>query len=128
MKSISRLLIIAALVTAPFAALAHAHLEQSDPANGSTVTAVPDHFMLMFSESAHLTALTIQKDGDSSPQKIEPLPKVASKHFTIAAPKLDAGVYTLKFRNVAEDDNHVTSGAITFTIAADAKSAPLSGK
>jgi copper resistance protein C len=121
MKRVRLSVIFAGLLSAPLAALAHAHLEQSEPANDSTLMTVPDHFMLMFSESAHLTALTLQKVGDTIPQKIAGLPKEASEHFSIPAPKLTAGVYTLKFRNVAVDDNHVTSGTIRFTVAATAK-------
>jgi methionine-rich copper-binding protein CopC len=121
MKRISLFMIFAGLLSAPLAALAHAHLTQSDPVNDSTLSTAPDHFMLMFSESAHLTALTLQKDGDAAPQKIAGLPKEASAHFSIPAPKLTAGVYTLKFRNVAVDDNHVSSGTIRFTVAATAK-------
>lgn len=121
MKHLPLLMMSAALLCAPLVALAHAHLEQSDPANDSTLTTVPDHFMLKFSESAHLTALTLQKDGDAAARKIAGLPKVASDHFSIPAPKLTAGVYTLKFRNVATDDNHVTAGSIRFTVAATAK-------
>ena len=121
MKRIPLLLVFSGLLAAPLAALAHAHLAQSEPANGSTLTTPPDHFTLMFSESAHLTALSLQKEGDATPQKIAGLPRKASEHFSIPAPKLTAGVYTLKFRNVAADDNHVSSGTIRFTVAGTAK-------
>lgn len=121
MKHLRLFMLLAGLSAVPVMALAHAHLKQSDPANDSTVRAVPDHFRLMFSESAHLTALTLQKDGETAPQKLTGLPKESSDHFSIPAPKLSAGVYTLKFRNVADDDNHVTSGTIRFTVAAAAK-------
>lgn len=120
MKFMPLLLISAGLLSAPLAALAHAHLEQSEPANNSTLPTAPAHFTLSFSESAHLTALSVQKDGDPAPQKIAGLPKEASDHFIIPAPQLTAGTYTLRFRNVAADDNHVTSGAIRFTVAAAA--------
>ncbi len=128
MKRIPFFVICAALFAAPLVAFAHAHLAQSDPANDSTLTTIPDHFMLMFSESAHLTALTLQKDGDAATQKIAGLPKEASAHFNIVAPKLTAGVYTLRFRNVATDDNHVTAGEIRFTIPATAKPAAPANK
>jgi methionine-rich copper-binding protein CopC len=128
MKRIPFFILCAALFAAPLVAFAHAHLAQSDPANNSTLTTIPDHFMLMFSESTHLTALTLQKNGDAAPQKITGLPKEASQHFSIAAPKLAAGVYTLTFRNVATDDNHVTSGTIRFTVAATTKPAGLANK
>jgi methionine-rich copper-binding protein CopC len=117
MKLIYCALLIGALSTLPETLLAHAQLKQSVPANGSTLAAAPDHFTLNFSEAAHLTALTLQRDGASGVQKIAPLPKDASDHFDIPAPKLTPGVYTLKFRNVAADDGHVMSGTIKFTVA-----------
>jgi copper transport protein len=123
MKHIVPLLIITGLFSMPLVAAAHAHLVQSTPIDGSTVSVAPDHFLLVFSESAHLTALSIQKDGDAGAQKIEPRPKEASDHFLVPAPKLTAGVYTLTFRTIATDDNHITSGSIRFTVAADAKPA-----
>ena len=121
MKFVPSAILITALVAMPLAVLAHAHLVQSAPADGSTVAVAPDHFTLTFSESAHLTALTLQRDGDANAQKIEPLPKDASEHFDIPAPRLTAGVYTLKFRNVAADDGHVMSGSIEFTVTSDPK-------
>jgi len=121
MKRFSLALLGAAVWSAPLLALAHAHLTQSDPANNSTLQTAPDHFVLRFSESAHLTALSLQQDGAPAPQKITGLPKQASDHFSIPAPKLGAGAYTLKFRNVAADDNHVTSGVIRFKVAATAR-------
>lgn len=117
MKYAPPALLVTALFAMPLAVLAHAHLRQSAPVDGSTVSVAPDHFTLTFSESAHLTALSIQRDGDAAAQKIEPLPKDASEHFDIPAPRLRAGVYTLKFRNVAEDDGHVMAGSIRFTVA-----------
>ncbi len=123
MKRIPLLVMIAGLLGAPLAAFAHAHLEHSEPANNSTLITAPDHFILMFSEAAHLTALTLQREGEATAQKITGLPRQASDHFSIPAPKLAAGVYTLKFRNVAADDNHVTSGTIRFTVAANARPA-----
>ena len=128
MKHISWIAVIMSCLVMPVAALAHAHLVQSEPADGSTVSVLPDHFLLVFSESAHLTALRIQKEGDASPTKIESLPKNASDRFLIPAPHLAPGVYTLTFRNVASDDNHVMSGSIRFTIPGDAKPAIAPGK
>jgi methionine-rich copper-binding protein CopC len=128
MKRSHLFLLVAGLLSVPPVALAHAHLAQSDPADASTVTVIPDHFMLMFSESAHLTALTLQKDGDAAPQKIPGLPKEPGEHFNIPAPKLTAGTYTLRFRNIATDDNHVTAGTIRFTVAPAPKAAAPSGK
>jgi methionine-rich copper-binding protein CopC len=117
---IPRILAAIALCALPLCAQAHAHLKQSAPADGSVVPAPPARFSLSFSEPAHLTALSVQKQGEAQPRRIGPLPPDASQEFTVPAPKLDPGVYTLRYRVVAADDNHLTSGMITFSIAAAA--------
>ena len=104
----------------PLLAAAHTELKQATPADGSVMQTPPQQIMLMFSEAANLTALTIQKAGDKEAQKLGPLPKAAAAHFMIAAPKLGPGVYTLNYRAVS-DDNHVVSGTLKFTVSADAK-------
>jgi methionine-rich copper-binding protein CopC len=114
------LVVAVALSAAPLIAQAHAHLKQAIPADGSVVQPAPEKFLLSFSEAAHLTALSVQKQGEAQPQKIAPLPTDASQDFRIAAPKLGPGVYTLRYRVVAADDNHVTAGLITFSVAATA--------
>jgi copper transport protein len=128
MKCSSYLMIMAGLFALPFAASGHTHLQHSDPVNGSTVSAAPDQFLLDFSESARLTALSIQKVGEADARKVGPLPTAASRHFAIPAPKLTVGVYTLMFRAVAAEDNHITSETIRFTVAADGKPAVPGGK
>ena len=79
-------LTVLALTLLPIPAFAHAHLAEATPADGSVLAAPPTHFLLKFSEAAHLTALSLRREGDAKAQKIEPLPKVASKNFSIAAP------------------------------------------
>jgi copper transport protein len=111
---------VVALMALPLIAQAHAHLKQAVPADGSVVQAAPTSFSLSFSEAAHLTALSVQKQGDAQPQKIAPLPADASQEFRIPAPKLGPGVYTLRYRVVAADDNHVSGGMVTFSVAAAA--------
>ena len=95
-------------------ALAHAHLEQAAPADGSVLTQAPTSFSLKFNEAATLTALSIQRDGQAA-QKIAGLPTKPAVQFNVPAPKLAAGSYTLSFR-VLSDDNHVMSGTIKFEI------------
>jgi methionine-rich copper-binding protein CopC len=112
------------LVSLPPLAHAHVHLEKSTPANGSVVAAAPASFTLVFSEAARLTALSIQKGGDPAAQKIAPLPRAASDHFTIAAPRLAPAVYTLRFRALDPQDNHVSIGKISFSYAPAAKVSP----
>jgi methionine-rich copper-binding protein CopC len=112
----SSILSLCTLLLWPLAAFAHAHLQQALPADGSVVSSAPAQFTLKFSEAAQLTALSLQKQGEPQARKIEPLPTAASAQFNVPAPKLDPGVYELRFR-VVSDDSHVVSGSIHFTVA-----------
>jgi copper transport protein len=96
---------------------AHAHLVTATPADGSVLTQAPASFLFKFNEAATLTSLTLKKESAAS-QKIGDLPPKPSAQFSIPAPKLDAGSYTLTYR-VLSDDNHVMSGTIKFKISAD---------
>jgi methionine-rich copper-binding protein CopC len=89
-----------ALLLWPLAALAHAHLQQALPADGSTVSTAPAQFTLKFSQVSHLTAL----------------PTEASAQFNVPAPRLESGVYELRYR-VVSADSHVVAGSVHFTIA-----------
>jgi methionine-rich copper-binding protein CopC len=101
----------------PPAALAHAHLEQAEPADGATLSASPPQFTLRFSQAAQLTALSLQKQGQARPQKLAPLPAAAGVQLQVAAPVLDPGSYELRYR-VVSADGHVMAGSVHFTVAA----------
>jgi methionine-rich copper-binding protein CopC len=72
--------------------------------------------MLHFSEPTRLTALTVQKEGDDEPKRIDPLTSQSSEALSVPVPPLAPGKYVVKWR-VVGDDNHVMSGALHFTIA-----------
>jgi methionine-rich copper-binding protein CopC len=101
----------------PLAALAHAHLLQALPAEGSVISTPPTQFSLKFSEAATLTALSLHRQGDPQPHKIAPLPTTASAQIDIPAPPLEPGVYELSYRLISAD-GHVMGGSVHFTIAA----------
>ena len=101
----------------PLAALAHAHLQHSDPADGAVISDAPAQFTLQFSEPAQLTALTLSKAGQSAPQKITPLPSAAAAQLHVAAPRLEPGDYELRYR-VISADGHLMAGKIHFTVVA----------
>lgn len=98
-------------------AQAHAHLEKSTPADGSTLSSAPAAIEMTFSETARLTAFSIQK-GQEPRQVIKDLPTVADKTLRVALPTLVSGVYTLSWRAVA-GDGHVSSGVVHFTISSN---------
>ena len=114
----AQILALIALAALPLGAQAHAHLKQTVPADGSVVHGAPEIFSLSFSETAHLTALSVQKQGEAVPMKIAALPRDAGQDFKVPAPKLTPGLYTLRYRVVAADDGHVSAGLVTFSIAA----------
>lgn len=96
---------------------AHAHLVSSQPANGATVTAAPASVTLVFSESAKVTALSLQAAGEKSPQKLAVSIAEDSTSHVIALPILTAGDYVLTWRALS-DDGHVTSGTVKFSLRA----------
>jgi methionine-rich copper-binding protein CopC len=99
----------------PLVALAHAHLEGSVPAEGSSLAAAPDRFELHFSAAAHLTALTLQRRGEPAAHRLAPLPPAAAAVFSVRAPKLSPGAYELRYR-VLSADGHVMAGSVHFTV------------
>ncbi len=120
----SKWLVGAGVLALAAAAQAHTHLKQSAPAEGSVVTAAPTNIVLTFSESARVTALTVQKEGEAA-QKLAPLPSTPAEQVTVPAPKLAPGKYVVNWR-VVSDDNHIMSGKLHFTI--DPTAVPAAGK
>jgi len=105
-----------ALLACAAVALAHAHLQTSTPADGSTVTAAPPVVTLKFSEAARLTAAWIQK-GDGAKQKLTALPEKPASEVNVTLPSLEPGSYVLSWRAVS-DDGHIVPGQIHFTYQA----------
>jgi methionine-rich copper-binding protein CopC len=105
------------LVSFGVTANAHAHLQNSSPADQSVITTSPSKLVLNFSEAARLTVLSIQK-GDEPQQKLKPLPTTAAPQISVPLPPLTPGTYLVSWR-VVSDDGHMMSGALHFTLAAD---------
>ena len=103
----------AALFLLVATAHAHAHLTAAVPAEGSAGKA-PEHIVLTFSESARITALSLQREGEE-PRKLAPLPAEMAARITIPLPKLLPGKYTLSWRAVG-DDGHVVPGTQHYTV------------
>jgi methionine-rich copper-binding protein CopC len=97
------------------AALAHARLQTSTPADGSVLQQSPATFSLKFDEPATITLLTLQKEGEAL-QKLQPPSSKPGTELSVPAPKLTAGSYSLNYKAVSAD-NHVVSGAIHFRLA-----------
>jgi copper resistance protein C len=102
------------LTLVAIAAQAHAHLKASNPKEGETVMEVPTSISLTFSESARVTAVSIQKDQEA--KQTLTAPTTAGEQISIAVPKLSAGSYTLTWRVASTDDNHIMSGELHFKV------------
>jgi methionine-rich copper-binding protein CopC len=118
MKRLFRFAILgAALIAAN--AQAHAHLKASTPAEGTVVAGSPTSIALTFSEAARLTLVSIQKDQDPA-QSLKAPAGDAAAQLNVVVPTLVPGSYTLRWRVLSADDNHITSGELHFKVASPA--------
>jgi methionine-rich copper-binding protein CopC len=115
---------MAGLLALSMQAGAHAHLKESQPAEGSVVTAAPANLVLKFSEAARITALAVRKP-DGTSEKLSPLPNAPQQQVTVPLPALAPGKYAVDWR-IVSDDNHIMSGQLHFTVAPHAT--PVAGK
>lgn len=117
------LLLAAAACTAalPATVAAHAVLESSDPAAGSTLAEPPELIVLTFSEAAHpeLSLIrVVDAQGRAVPDVTEPQTVRGDKEsleVRVGTPPPD-GVYTVNWRAVSSVDGHVKSGAFAFGV------------
>ena len=107
-----------AFLLAPFAAFAHAQLEEATPAVGGTV-APPREIRLKFSEGveAHFCAVAVTAEGGAavpvgalSVDPADPSVLIAKLGKTLAP-----GVYTVAWHAVSVD-THKTQGSFSFTV------------
>jgi methionine-rich copper-binding protein CopC len=109
-------MLAAALLALSGIAQAHTHLTKAVPADNSVLARPPSKITLYFSEPSRITAVTLQKDGDKEPRRVEALPKEPSDALGIPIVPLDPGKYALNWRAIGAD-NHVMSGTLHFTIS-----------
>lgn len=95
-------------------ASAHAALETSSPADGSTLTAVPPEVMLRFNEDigAEFATITVKKGSETASTG---KPEVDGKTvYQPIDPSMAQGDWTVTYRVVSED-GHPVSGSFDFT-------------
>jgi len=108
----------AALIATAFAPLttAHATLEKSSPAAGSTLTAPPPHVQLRFNEKVDLAVSMIGLSGPAGkvaigkPSAVEPKTLMA-----LVTGNMVDGRHTVAWQT-AGDDGHVEKGTYTFVL------------
>jgi methionine-rich copper-binding protein CopC len=122
MKTKHTMYVAALLAVVGQLANAHTELSASVPADKAVLEAAPKEVMLHFSEPVRLTALSVQKEGQSK-QSVGPLPADASEHFVVVAPTLSEGRYTVSWRALS-GDAYVMTGDFAFTLGASGTPAP----
>lgn len=99
-------------------ALAHAHLESSDPAEGAALAAAPSQITLVFSEPVTLPAAPVEIIG---PDNVTwPVGAATATGPTVTAPVTPtgpAGAYVLAYRVISADGDTV-AGSVNFTLTA----------
>ena len=107
---------VAALLLMSSVAQAHSKLESSLPADKASLTSAPHEVALHFSEAVRLTAVSVARSGGER-QNLVGLPSEFQKDFTVAAPGLVDGEYSVSWRALAPD-SHVMTGTFTFSVSA----------
>jgi methionine-rich copper-binding protein CopC len=109
----SALLALGLLVAAPAAAFAHDVLERTNPADGTTVTKLPDAVVLTFSETPLALGAQVVVTGPSGPVS-SGTPTISGRDVKQAiAPTAPAGDYTVSYR-ITSDDGHPVTGTFSF--------------
>ena len=104
------------LTLAAVGAHAHAHLKGSNPSEGAVISEMPPAIVLTFLAAARITAVSIQKNQET--KHVLQAPAAVAKRISVVVPKLGSGSYTLTWRVVSPDDNHIMSGELHFKVAA----------
>lgn len=116
MIRLASLALVASLSLAP-PVFAHAFLDHSMPAVGSTVATAPGSLRLHFTEAVVPHFCTVQVlDGRGQSVKVGAVSAEGGRTLVVALPKLGPGSYTVVWHVTAED-THKTEGRFGFTVA-----------
>jgi copper transport protein len=125
MRSLRAVLLVAVLALAGVGVLAspadaHALLERSYPAAGTSLPRAPDVMLLYFTEAPE-PSLSPVSLLDSSGQTVPGVGKPTvvpgnARELRVGLPPLADGVYTVSWRTVSKVDGHVTGGSFAFGI------------
>ena len=103
---------------------AHAELEESDPADGATIT-TPYTLTAIFSEEIGTDrSRIVVTDSAGTEVARGGIGADDATVMTVELPELDPGEYTAGWTAVTPDDNGVTRGEINFTVAEAATPSP----
>ena len=107
------------LVSSGPAALAHAGLEGSEPADGATLADPPERITLRFTESLRLELSSFSiMSLDGKPVRPTTIRQAGSQGniVMIELPSLDNDVYSVSWKVLSATDTHVTTGTLLFGV------------
>jgi copper resistance protein C len=115
MRTILILLASLTLALLPQAASAHAHLDHSVPAVGSTVTPAPQDITLTFTQNLEPAFSGVEVDDASGARVDQGEAKISSNTMQIGLKPLMPGNYTVHWHAVSVD-THKTQGDFSFSV------------
>ena len=118
MKRVKTAVLVAVIaLAAPSAALAHAKMTASKPADGSTVAAGLSEIELNFSKPLRLSMVHVRDASKHDVALTSALPATFGPAFKLSTEALTPGSYAVTWTAVAED-GHVMKGAFSFSVKA----------
>ena len=118
LKKVFNTAALLALMPSASAAFAHAHLESSTPAAGSTVASA-DELRLVFTEGVEQAFTKVVISHDQTPVAVSSLKtEPGNQKVLIVTPAqpLPAGTYQVKW-NAVSVDTHKSAGDYSFTVS-----------
>jgi hypothetical protein len=110
-------IIVAAGLMLPALLQAHAKLEKTQPANGTTVSATPPQIQLWFDEEVDVKVSKIELTGPSGKVALGPTHLIGPKSLmAVITGKMADATYTVIWQTAAADDGHVSKGDFKFTL------------
>jgi copper transport protein len=122
---------LSAVALWPSAALAHANLASSDPAQGAALDTAPDHVTLTFTEppDPEISTIEILNSAGAEVQEGQVQPVSGDRRSLQVAlrPDLPDGVYTVSWRVFSITDGHQTAQAFAFGVGVQASDVAVPG-
>jgi len=119
---------ILAALAMPAGVSAHALLQRSDPAPGSTLGRSPDSVLLVFTERPDLRLTSIRVLDASGTDHVAGDPFVGEPAgesvVGVMTDELPDGVYTVSWRTVSAVDGHISAGSFAFGVGVAPPSGP----
>jgi copper resistance protein C len=97
------------------AAYAHAHLQRSDPRDGSTVIPAPNQVALWFSESLQPAFSGVEVRDAQGSRVDQGEPQISGAAMRIGVKALSPGTYKVNW-HVLSVDTHKTHGSFSFQV------------